>query len=368
MIKYRFSPSGHMTLEYSDKAVLQNPIFSDHENVILNEKLKSRAADFVVGQPCRMFMRIIRAAENVKAPRPFCLFLHDFGLRTCSSWLWSKFAISMDKRGMTPVLLDLPGFGRSSWGNRISGGAQVWEDKAPEMLEHVLSYLHARAASFVAFGEGAAVFLRFLASRPRLVRRQVALINPILPADFKIPCISDISLWVCFTSSHSGPEREAFKATSAFVSEIGDSELRVVSLITSTSIGVESIDCFKPSAYFRVYLTEFIAGMPLRVYSPPVNSSQSSAIHQVGKGENSFGARLLDSALEDDLDKALKISAKEYVLEYADEDTEFDMALEHSKAALKAEGLDDALSARRQQAMKEQEEAIARLNELINKP
>ena len=115
----------------------------------------------------------------------------------------------------------------------------------------------------------------------------------------------------------------------------------------------------------RVYLTEFIAGMSWTPYNPPNPTLQSSFTLQTK--QKSFGARLMDSALEEDLDKAMKISAKEYVLDYANEDTEFDMALEYSKAALKEEELDEGVNERRRQALKAQEDAIVRLNELVKK-
>ena len=161
MIKYRFC-NNYMTLEFTDLAVItKNPFFHTEERIALSESLRFRFCDISVSQPCRFFYRTVDLPDE-DPKKPVVLFLHDFSEKHGSSWFWIKFSISVAKRGMKPILLDLPGFGQSHFASRVYGGAEFWVKKSSHLVERFMAQIDRKTAEFVAYGRSCAVLFILL--------------------------------------------------------------------------------------------------------------------------------------------------------------------------------------------------------------
>ncbi|KAF4713779.1 hypothetical protein FOZ62_032296, partial [Perkinsus olseni] len=329
--------------EASETAVLSGPAFTEKERNFLIEHLTTEVAEFSVAANCQIFARCLvqtteiarllqkngqegRAKGKRSQQGEWVLAIHGFGNLT-TSWTWmkaryagrcprdcfSQFAVGLYKKGFNVLLIDLPGFGKSSISQNIRCSPE------PAALQ-VLSELGVHQCRVVACYEGAGMLFKLLMKYPHLIGSHHFLYNPVIDDDAldtycsqlrltsKIRALgSAFNVFVAYDRSPYGglvrPDvREVTERTFNALTEISQDHLckdRVfIASVTrheiaerlaykaeqpglSTCLGLEhtgasglaSVRILYPSKYFRVYVAEFIAGSRVPPYSSVLSPS-----------------------------------------------------------------------------------------------
>ncbi|KAF4685123.1 hypothetical protein FOZ60_006852 [Perkinsus olseni] len=309
--------------EASEAAVLSGPAFTEKERNFLIERLTTEVAEFSVAANCQIFARCLvqtteiarllqkngqegRAKGKRSQQGEWVLAIHGFGNLT-TSWTWmkaryagrcprdcfSQFAVGLYKKGFNVLLIDLPGFGKSSISQNIRCSPE------PAALQ-VLSELGVHQCRVVACYEGAGMLFKLLMKYPHLIGSHHFLYNPVIDDDAldtycsqlrltsKIRALgSAFNVFVAYDRSPYGglvrPDvREVTERTFNALTEISQDHLckdRVfIASVTRHEIaerlaykaeqpGLASVRILYPSKYFRVYVAEFIAGSRVPPYS-----------------------------------------------------------------------------------------------------
>ncbi|KAF4733776.1 hypothetical protein FOZ63_030402 [Perkinsus olseni] len=334
--------------EASEAAVLSGPVFTEKERNFLLERLTTEVAEFSVAANCQIFARCLvqtteiarllqkngqegRAKGKRSQQGEWVLALHGFGNLT-TSWTWmkaryagrcprdgsSQFAVGLYKKGFNVLLIDLPGFGKSSISQNIRCSPERWRPRDASMLSHVrtepvrgqalqvLSELGVHQCRVLACYEGAGMLFKLLMKYPHLIGSHHFLYNPVINDDAldtycsqlrltsKIRALgSAFNVFVAYDRSPYGglvrPDvREVTERTFNALTEISQDHLckdRVfIASVTRHEIaerlaykaeqpGLASVRILYPSKYFRVYVAEFIAGSRVPPYSSVLTPS-----------------------------------------------------------------------------------------------
>ncbi|KAF4653322.1 hypothetical protein FOZ61_009065, partial [Perkinsus olseni] len=322
--------------EASEAAVLSGPAFTEKERNFLIERLTTEVAEFSVAANCQIFARCLvqtteiarllqkngqegRAKGKRSQQGEWVLAIHGFCNLT-TSWTWmkaryagrwprdcsSQFAVGLYKKGFNVLLIDLPGFGKSSISQNIRCSPERWRPRDAHMLSHVLSELGVHQCRVVACYEGAGMLFKLLMKYPHLIGSHHFLYNPVIDDNAldtycsqlrltsKIRALgSAFNVFVAYDRSPYGglvrPDvREVTERTFNALTEISQDHLckdRVfIASVTRHEIaerlaykaeqpGLASVRILYPSKYFKVYVAEFIAGSRVPPYSSVLTPS-----------------------------------------------------------------------------------------------
>lgn len=117
--------------EHSDQTLLWCELFKERERELYRKHVKTQQVCFVLGKfNCQIVVRSIvpgytAALALAERIRPV-LFLHAWSGTLVSSWTWAKFLHPFHKAGMSPITMDLPGFGKSAINGKFLVPTSEW--------------------------------------------------------------------------------------------------------------------------------------------------------------------------------------------------------------------------------------------------
>ena len=181
--------SGTVTLstEPSDLTMCLSPFFTEFERRFLVDNMVLKSIEFSGAANAQIFCRcmmhdISKPSENQTLPSSIkrgsetVLFIHGFHKMT-TSWTWIKYATTIYREGFNVILMDLPGFGRSSVGRDVRCPIEAWRSWEVQIFTTFLSELGVNRVNVVGSYESASVFMSVLLHAPQVLSRNHYLHN-----------------------------------------------------------------------------------------------------------------------------------------------------------------------------------------------
>mmetsp|Transcript_77864 Transcript_77864/g.166998 ORF Transcript_77864/g.166998 Transcript_77864/m.166998 type:complete len:581 (-) Transcript_77864:232-1974(-) len=239
----------------SDKAVLWGELFKDSERRFLQKELKSEVITFAIRDTFQIHVKTLfqpearQVAQNKERSYRegrFVLFLHAQRGELTSSWTWSKLVKPFFQRGFSVIMMDWPGFGRSSVNMSTNCHLSVWKYQDWSIVTQVLENLQVQKVHLLACGDSCGVFIRMLQRTPHMLEKEHILHDPVWDIDAYWPSecppgaaatwpqvkkarqmeeltdtlrFFNARLWCTFTQDE-GAEESAVRSTFEIISEV----------------------------------------------------------------------------------------------------------------------------------------------------
>jgi len=181
-----------MVPAHSDQSVMLAELFGENERKFLREMQTNDEITLILADTFRIHVRTVWNSEAalrsdqvgaVRRKGKFVTFLHAHSMGLTTSWTWAKFIRPMYRQGFSVILVDLPGFGRSTASQIANCPPSRWKADESQILVTVLQELGVPETHFVACYEGCGHVIRMLQRIPHRVMREHIFYNPILEQD-----------------------------------------------------------------------------------------------------------------------------------------------------------------------------------------
>jgi len=287
--------------EVTAERVLRSPWIRKDEMRFCEVHLEQTYVDFALNEKCMIFCRTamhpVIGGQYEGRNRRYVVFLHDFSdlAHLTNSWAFVKFVQPLFTRGFDVVLIDLPGFGKSSVAQNVKCSPDWWRSWDYKLMGSLFETAGISNAHIVAKGETAGLFLkmlRFLA--PEVLGRSHILLDPIIPPEdlqsiLTVETVKKAFLikkyprvWIAHDPQAYGsfpreksiyrmiPTLKLFSeilrtspilADQIMVTEYDKSDLTPVQLVPKLGPGLTPIFCLHPSLYFKTYVVEWISAV-----------------------------------------------------------------------------------------------------------
>ena len=193
--------SGTMTLsvEPSDLTMYMSPYLTDFERRFFIDNMVVKSIEFSGTGNAQIFCRVMmhdqaKSSGNQMLPSRIArgsetvLCLHAFHKMT-TSWCWIKLATTLYRQGFNVILMDLPGFGRSSVGRDIRCSVGSWRKWEVQIFTTFLAEMKIPRVNILSCYETASVFLTILLNAPQVLSRNHYLHNVCLCVKLFVPSI-----------------------------------------------------------------------------------------------------------------------------------------------------------------------------------
>ena len=180
-----------ISTEPSEVAIYKCTLLTDSERRFLIDNLELKSVEFSGTSNCQLFCRCLihdlakqftgqfSGADNIPAVsrgKETILCLHAFSKMT-TSWTWLKFAATWFRQGFNVVLLDLPGFGKSSIARDVRCSVDCWQSWEVSLITTLLSNIGVSRVNVVACYESASIFFNIVRHSPHILGRNHVLHN-----------------------------------------------------------------------------------------------------------------------------------------------------------------------------------------------
>lgn len=176
--------------EPSDQSVLWAELFGTRERKFLRELLTSKIVNFTLQDTYQIFVRVLfhsqanlNAASNMRRGGKFVLMLHSLEGDLTSSWTWSKFIRPFYRHGFSVLLVDLPGFGKSTVSRMAYCPTSRWKEYDHHIISKILEELGIPKCHICAVGTGCGILFRMFQRAPHRLEQEHFLLNPELDRD-----------------------------------------------------------------------------------------------------------------------------------------------------------------------------------------
>jgi len=148
--------------------------------------LKSEMICFSVLDTFQISVRTVWRPESGNEQRSslrkgrFAMLLHDTSGRLTTSWTWLKLVKPLYQMGLSVILVDLPGMGKSSINNVSTLSTSVWQSHEGHILCKILDELRVSKCHLVACGHSCSALLRMVKHNPHQMEKEHILHNPVL--------------------------------------------------------------------------------------------------------------------------------------------------------------------------------------------
>lgn len=220
--KHHFAHLGgeafHVVSEPSDVTVLQGELFGEKERRFLREHLQSESICFAHRETYKVWVRELwqhacltggkpdaSSQETLRGVLPpgaalpqqrlkelppgfahkregrFVICLHDMNPESelTTSWVFAKFLRAFYRKGLSMVMVDLPGFGKSTLSMKSTCSPAEWTEYQSHVLTMIVEALGISSCHVVACGESASILLRAMLRVPHRLEHNHLLINPV---------------------------------------------------------------------------------------------------------------------------------------------------------------------------------------------
>jgi hypothetical protein len=180
-----------VSTEPTDLAVYTSIFFTEYERRFFVDFLETKSIEFSAAANCQIFCRTLIHDLSKQANQTFAsesgasvvergsetiMCFHSFSKIT-TSWAWIKFAVTLFRQGFNVVLVDLPGFGKSSIGRDIRCDVKTWKSWNVTMINMLMTKLEIKRINIMAAHESASIFTDILLQTPQLLGRNHFLYN-----------------------------------------------------------------------------------------------------------------------------------------------------------------------------------------------
>lgn len=173
----------------SDMATLWGESFGSKERKFLRELLASQTICFSLKDTYQIHVRTLwhpasiasamNLANGLRRQGKFALLLHDLVGDLTTSWTWAKFIRPLYRKGFSVIVVDLPGFGRSSVSQVPSCSLEKWKGQQSHVISKIMEELSVARCQILAVGQTCGILLHMLLSSPHRMSPEHVLINPI---------------------------------------------------------------------------------------------------------------------------------------------------------------------------------------------
>jgi pimeloyl-ACP methyl ester carboxylesterase len=161
-----------MSTDAAELSVYTSPHFTDFERRIFIDNLSVKSVEFSAGENAQIFCRCLihdtskptdsqPLPSGIKLGSETILCLHGFE-RLTTSWVWIKFAATLFRQGFNVIMMDSPGFGKSSIARDIRCPLRSWKGWDAQLVTMFLAKLSISRVNVMACYEGASTFLNLL--------------------------------------------------------------------------------------------------------------------------------------------------------------------------------------------------------------
>jgi pimeloyl-ACP methyl ester carboxylesterase len=165
--------------------------FTEIERRFFVDNLETKSIEFSAGANCQMFCKTLihdlskpsnhvfpedSGCATVPVGKETILCLHPLHKLT-SSWAWIKFAVTLFRQGFNVILIDLPGFGKSSIGRDVRCPVETWRSWQVTMITLLLQKLGIPKVNILAGYESAEILFDIMHETPNLLGRNHVLYN-----------------------------------------------------------------------------------------------------------------------------------------------------------------------------------------------
>ena len=185
--------AGTLTIstEPSEVAIYKCPLLTDSERRFFIDNVEVKSIEFSGSSNCQLFCRCLMHdlskqftgqftdtgnAPVVQRGKETILALHAFSKMT-TSCTWLKFAATFFRQGFNVILLDLPGFGRSSIARDVRCPLSAWQSWEVNLLTTMLAKLGIAKVNVIACYHSASIFFNMVRQAPQILGRNHVLHN-----------------------------------------------------------------------------------------------------------------------------------------------------------------------------------------------
>eukprot|EP00442_Polarella_glacialis_P053828 CAMPEP_0115055516 /NCGR_PEP_ID=MMETSP0227-20121206/4692_1 /TAXON_ID=89957 /ORGANISM="Polarella glacialis, Strain CCMP 1383" /LENGTH=591 /DNA_ID=CAMNT_0002440109 /DNA_START=75 /DNA_END=1850 /DNA_ORIENTATION=+ len=176
--------------ESSAHSVLWGALYKEKERSLLRTHMEEGEASFSIQDTFQIAYRVIWQYAHKKEARlhhngrisggKLAVLLHGYSKRAVNSWAWSKIVRHLYKKGFTVVMVDMPGFGRSSMNMKWNCPVMSWMGDDWRIVSKVIEHLgFTRCVHFVGYRESCATWKNM----PHMVNKGNILLDPIFALD-----------------------------------------------------------------------------------------------------------------------------------------------------------------------------------------
>mmetsp|Transcript_113094 Transcript_113094/g.205658 ORF Transcript_113094/g.205658 Transcript_113094/m.205658 type:complete len:724 (-) Transcript_113094:26-2197(-) len=178
--------------EPSDNAVLWGELFGSKERKFLRELLSSQTVCFTLADTYQIFVRTLFHSEafitskngaGMRRAGKFVLMLHALDGDLTSSWTWAKFIRPMYRNNFSVILVDLPGFGKSTVSRTSYCPISRWKEYDFHIISKILEELGIPKCHICAVGTGCGILVRMLQRAAHRLEDEHFMLNPVLDPD-----------------------------------------------------------------------------------------------------------------------------------------------------------------------------------------
>ena len=177
--------------EPTDLAVYTSVFFTEYERRFFVDFLETKSIEFSAAANCQIFCRTLIHDLSKQANHTFAsesgaaviergsetvMCFHSFSKIT-TSWAWIKFAVTLFRQGFNVILVDLPGFGKSSVGRDIRCDLITWRSWNVTMVSMLMAKLQIKKINIMASHDSASIFTDILLQSPHILGRNHFLYN-----------------------------------------------------------------------------------------------------------------------------------------------------------------------------------------------
>ena len=185
----------------TDLAVYTSVFLTEHERRFFVDNLETKSVEFSAGANCQIFCKTLMhdtskpsnhtypndaGCAAVPVGKETILCLHPLR-KVTSSWAWVKFAVTLFRQGFNVVMVDLPGFGKSSIGRDVRCSTQTWRPWEVTMVTLLLQKLHISKVNILAGYESASILFDIIHESPNLLGRNHILYNVSISTPSALP-------------------------------------------------------------------------------------------------------------------------------------------------------------------------------------
>lgn len=176
-----------LATEASDLCIYTSSYLTEFERRVFIDNLSIRSVEFSAGENAQIFCRCLMHDASkpndshmlpygVPAGSETILCMHGFD-RLTTSWVWIKFAATLFRQGFNVIMMDSPGFGKSSIAREVRCPLTAWKDWDAQLVTSFLAKLSVPRVNVVACYEGASTFASLLVSCPQVLAKNHYLHN-----------------------------------------------------------------------------------------------------------------------------------------------------------------------------------------------
>eukprot|EP00928_Gymnodinium_smaydae_P033114 TRINITY_DN23809_c1_g5_i1.p1 TRINITY_DN23809_c1_g5~~TRINITY_DN23809_c1_g5_i1.p1 ORF type:complete len:574 (+),score=148.37 TRINITY_DN23809_c1_g5_i1:111-1832(+) len=165
-------------------SVLWGELFHMNEREFLRKTMKEEKVYFSLRDTYEINVRMVMRPETRHGLHPHMnvsvvYMLHDYEGRLTTSWTWSKFAKQMYKQGLSVIMPDFPGLGKSTVNQLPHADVETWRTQDWHIMLQITDWFKLPKVNTCSVGKSCACVIRMLQRSPLTVASEHIMLNPI---------------------------------------------------------------------------------------------------------------------------------------------------------------------------------------------